>query len=129
MPMIRYESVRRYLTLSEAKLALDRGKQIEQFLGGYLAGGEPAIRYAVIRPDGDRIVANVFECLETPHPSFYDVVEFQNVEPDTDPEDFYFDSLVEAIDFLEYRNGATKDRFVNQGMICEEYKDYRLAKR
>jgi len=120
--------VRRYLRFSEAQFALNRGKQIEQFLGGYLADGEPAIRYAVVRPDDERIVATVYECFETPHPDFYDVEEFRNVEPDSDPEDFYFDSLEEAVSFLTYRNGASADKFVNEGLVDEEYRDYRKAK-
>jgi hypothetical protein len=120
--------MRRYLTLSEAKSALNRGKQIEQFLGGYLADGEAAIRYAVIRQEDERIVATIYECLEPPHPDFYDVVEFRDVEPDTDAEDFYFDTLEEAISFLKYRSGASADRYVNQGLVCEEYRDYRKAK-
>jgi hypothetical protein len=127
--MLRFLPVRRYLTPSEAKLALDRGKQIEQFLGGYLAEGEPAIRYVVVRSDGERIVGTVYECLEPLNDNFYDVVEFHNVEPDTDPEDFCFDTLEEAFSFLKYRNGVTENGFVNQGMICEEYKDFRLAKK
>ena len=120
--------MRRYLTLSETRLALDRGKQIEQFLGGYLADGDPAIRYGVIRSDDERIVATIYECLEPSHPDFYDVGEFRNVEPDTDPEDFYFDSLEEAILFLKEKCGVSADRFVNQGLVDEEYKNYRKAK-
>jgi len=120
--------MRRYLTLSEAQLALNRGKKIEQFLGGYLADGEPAIRYAIIRQDDERIVANIYEKFETPHPNFYDVGEFRDVEPDTDAEDFYFDSLEEAISFLKERCGALTDRFVNPGLVDEECRDYRKAK-
>jgi len=120
--------MRRYLTLSEAKLALNRGKNIEQFLGGYLVGTTLAIRYVVIRSDGERLIANVFECFEPEHSGFYDVGEFQNVEPDIDPEDFAFDSLEEAISFLKFRNGIDANKFVNQGLVCEEYKDYQLAK-
>jgi len=120
--------MRRYLTLSEAQLALDRGKQIEQFLGGHLVDGDPAIRYAVIRPDDNRIAATIYECFESPHPDFYDVGEFRGVYPDTDPEDLYFDSLEETVSFLKERNGVSTDRFVNQGLVCEEYRDYRKAK-
>jgi hypothetical protein len=121
--------MRRYLTFSEAQSALNRGKQIEQFLGGYLAYGDPAIRYAVVRQKDERVIATVYERFETPHPNFYDVGEFENVEPDSDPEDFYFNSLEEAIAFLKYRNGASGDTFVNQGLVDEEYKDYKLSKK
>ena len=93
-----------------------------------MAGGDPAIRYAVIRSDDERIVATIYECFEPTSPDFYDVVEFQDIDPDTDPEDFYFDSLEVAISFLEYRNGASAAKFVNQGIVCEEYRDYRKAK-
>jgi len=120
--------MRRYLTLSEAQVALNRGKQIEQFLGGYLADGDPAIRYAVVRSDDEKIIATIYERFETPHPDFYDVGEFRDVDPDTDPEDFYFDSLEEAILFLKEKCSASANRFVNQGLVDEEYRDYRKTK-
>jgi hypothetical protein len=120
--------MRHYLTLPEVEVALNRGKQIEQFLGGYLAHGDPAIRYAIIRREDEKIVVTVYESLEPLHPNFYDVVEFSNVEPDTDPEDQYFDTLEDAISFLIYDRGAAVDKFVNQGMVCDEYKDYRHDK-
>jgi hypothetical protein len=121
--------MRRYLTVPEAQSALNRGKQIEQFLGGYLADGDPAIRYAVVRQEDKKVIATVYECYETPHSNSYDVGEFRSVEPDSDPEDFYFNSLEEAISFLKYRNGASEDTFVNQGLVDEEYKDYKLSKK
>ncbi len=93
-----------------------------------MAHGDPAIRYAIIRREDEKIVVTVYESLEPLHPNFYDVVEFSNVEPDTDPEDQYFDTLEDAISFLIYDRGAAVDKFVNQGMVCDEYKDYRHDK-
>jgi hypothetical protein len=118
----------RYLTMSDAQSALNRGKQIEQFLGGYSAGGDPAIQYVVFRIEDEKTVVTIYECFETSHANFYDVGEFQTVDPDNDPEDHYFNSLEEAVSFLEERHGGVIDRFVNQGLVDEEYKDYRKAK-
>jgi hypothetical protein len=121
--------VRRYLTISEAKSALARGKQIEQFLGSFYDGQDRAIRHAVIRPEGDRIIANVYECYEPTRADFFNVGEFQNVDPDENTEDFIFGSFEEAVSFLEYRNGLSSERFVNQGLVEEEYKDFRRVRR
>jgi hypothetical protein len=120
--------MRRYLTRSECEAALNRGRQIEQFLGGYLEGCDPAIRYAVVRRENERLVATVYEHYEPSDANFFDVGEFRSVQPDSDPEDHYFDSLDEAISFLTYDRGASPDKFVNQGMVDEEYKDYAKAK-
>ena len=117
--------MRRFLTLSEAESALNRGKQIEQFLGGYLAYGDPAIRYAVIRIDKDKFTATVYERFEPSQAGFYDVGEFASVLPDDDPEDHVFDSLDQAISFLMSEYGASQEKFLNQGVVDAEYRDYR----
>jgi hypothetical protein len=90
--------------------------------------GEPAIRYAVIRRKDERIILAIYASFETPHENFYDVGEFRSVLPDDDPEEIYFGTPEEAISFLVSRKGGSAERFVNQGLIDEEYKDYRIAK-
>lgn len=119
--------MQRYLRLSEAKLTLDKGQQIEQLLSPYRAGDEQAIRYATIRRDKDKIVATVFEVIQPIQASLTDVSRFMSVKS-TPPDEFYFDTLEEACFFLEYRNGASWGKFMHQGMLSEEYRDFRAGK-
>jgi hypothetical protein len=119
--------MQRYLRLSEAKQALDRGQQIEQFLGPFRFENDMAIRYTTIHREKNKVVATIFEVLQPAQESLFEVTTFLPAR-NRPADEFHFDTLEEACSFLEYRNGASWGKFVHQGMINEEYKDYRSGK-
>ncbi len=121
--------MRRHLTLSEAEEALGRGKQVEQFLGGFRRDDDWIIRYLVIRPEKGTFVVTRYECLDEGGFVGTNIVFFTSaLHPDEDPEDFAFSSFDEAVAFAQKRFRAKTDKFVNQGVGEEEYKDYFLSK-
>jgi hypothetical protein len=116
-----------YLRLSEAKSALERGQQIEQFLGSFQAEGQMAVRYTVISREKTKVVATIYEVWQPLNSLSFDIVNFPPVK-NRPPDEFHFDTLEEACSFLEYRNGASWGKFVNQGAISDEYRAFRTGK-
>jgi hypothetical protein len=122
----------RYLAEAFALGALRRGRSIEQFLGR-AAGEVPGIRWIEIVPDEAwyRVVLHV--CGDVGGEHFCDLVEFPSLE-EGDEEDFgeqvaivaeASDALVAARDAV----GASLDRWVNQGIAGDGYRDYVRAGR
>ncbi|MBB4931193.1 hypothetical protein F4561_002013 [Lipingzhangella halophila] len=121
----------RYLTPSFAIGALHRGQEIEQFLGGFDRGEQHIIRWAALGRGKDRITLYLSEAVDAGTDSFLDVSEF----PPLDPDDESWGKVIgtaaspgEALALAEHHLGASRDRWVNQGVICSEYKDYRAAR-
>jgi hypothetical protein len=121
--------MRRHLSLSEVAAALGRGKQVEQFLGGFHRDDDWIIQYLVIRPEKGAFVVTRYECLDEGDFVGTNIVFFTSaLHPDEDPEDFSFSSLDEAVAFAQERFGANLNKFVNQDVCQEEYRDYFLSR-
>ena len=121
--------MRRYLTQAEIHAALNLGKDVEQFLGSVDVEGGPAIRYLVLCRQKERVTVNVYERFLPADSKFLDVVEFEPVDPEEDSSDHEFEKFDDAIAFAVNECGAQTDRFVNQGMVQEELKDYLNSRR
>jgi hypothetical protein len=111
--------------------ALRRGKQIEQFLGGFDHGDEHVLRWAAVGPGKDGITLYYSEVLDVGTNDFLDVTEF----PPLDPDDETWGKVIgtvddpeEALALAERELGTTHDRWVNQGVVCSEYQEYRAAR-
>jgi hypothetical protein len=120
----------RHLTSFFAVGALRRRKQIEQFLGGFDRGDDHVLRWATLGPGKNGITLYFHEVLDVGSDTFLDVTEFPPLDPDdetwgktigtvTDPE--------AALALAERELGAARDRWVNQGVVCSEYQDYRAS--
>jgi adenylate kinase family enzyme len=116
-----------YLILPYVRSALNRGDPVEQFLGGFEDGGEPAIRWIELRQEEDAVVLSLYEVYDEGGEDWLDVYEFQ---PVGDPDEFglaaehRLSTLDEAIALAVERYGASPDRFVNGSMVQDEYRDY-----
>ncbi|RNL86625.1 hypothetical protein EFW17_05430 [Halostreptopolyspora alba] len=121
----------RYLSPPLAIGALRRGKEIEQFLGGFDHGEQHIIRWATLGPGEDRVTLYLGEVVDVGTDSFLDVSEFPPLDPDEESWGKIIGAVAdpnEALALAEHHLGASQDRWVNQGVIGSEYQDYRAAR-
>lgn len=118
----------RHLTPAFAIAALGRGRQIEQFLGGAVEGEASSITFVTISPRGNAFRLSVHEVLDVGSADFLDVSEF----PPIDEAEYVGEgrslgtaaSPTDAIALAESIVSARPDRWVNQGVVSDEYADY-----
>ena len=116
---------RRYLTQSEVSSAIQRGKQVEAFLGSGEIGSGPTIRYLTVRGTTERLTAELWEVEDPRNPEFLDVYSMYPPNGDDAPNQiFSFASVEEALSELGRHFPGVADRFVNQGVIGDEYAEY-----
>ena len=116
---------RRYLTRSEVESAVRRGKQVDAFLGAGPGANPPTIRYIAVRDRSQRIYAELWEVEDLADPDFLDVYSLYPPHGDDAPEQiFVFESVAEALTELDKRFPGVSSRFVNEGVIGDEYADY-----
>jgi hypothetical protein len=149
----------RYLIPQFIRAALNRGTGVEQFLGGFVVDGHPAIRWIELRnggdddfdddedqaqdadvaeadgdddgDDGDGFVLWYYEAFDEGNENWMDVYEFGNVSGDQfEPAARHrLATLEEALALAVERYGADPARFVNPGVIQDEYRDYLMRGR
>ncbi|MDX2389540.1 MULTISPECIES: hypothetical protein [unclassified Streptomyces] len=124
----------RYLVEAFALTALRRGRSIEQFLGAAGTPEVPGIQWAELRPTAGGFVLVLHVAQDIGGENSYDLVEFPSFEQEDDEEGFgrqiaVVDDPLAAMTFAEERLGAGRDRWVNQGMAGDEYRDYVRAGR
>ena len=121
---------RRYLTSSEAAAALRRGSQIEQFLGRSNDNRRPTVRWLSAYPSGRAFELVVHHVEDIGTEGFFDVSEF----PPLDDEEYVGEGRSVAaevepgliLDAAEL-HGARPDRWVNAGVVQDEYRDSRVT--
>ncbi|GAA4522352.1 hypothetical protein GCM10023191_101600 [Actinoallomurus oryzae] len=118
----------RHLTRSFAEGALRRGRQIEQLLEAFEQDGRRGLRWTSISPatrfHGFIVSLHTVEDIDyrltvDEYPSFYE----------SDEEDFgqtigETESAEEALDLAHRELAANPARWVNQGVLPDEYNDY-----
>ncbi len=116
----------RYLIDPFLRSALNRGRNVAQFLGGFDADGEPAIRWLTLRADGGTFVLSLWEAVE-PKEVFYDVWEFKGLgdEPYEPTAEHRCKTIDDALALAGTAYGANRDRWVNESMVGDEYHDFR----
>ncbi|MDT6984243.1 hypothetical protein ACFSUJ_28170 [Streptomyces lusitanus] len=124
----------RYLTQSSALGALSRGRPIEQFLGPVGSPERPGIRYVEVRPTKTRYEIYLHTLEDVGHETFVDVVEFPPLYTDDEEEEFgrlltTCDDPLGALAAAEDVMGAGRGRWVNAGVVQDEYLDYVVAGR
>jgi hypothetical protein len=118
--------MRRYLTWHEAVSALRRGKAVEQLLPARPHHGQPTVRWLAVYPRDGLFVVGLHHVLDPCDPQFLDVTEFapvdewegvgEGVEVDNAP-------CPEHALRAAARFGAVPERWVNQFVVAEEYRD------
>ncbi|KAB2350137.1 hypothetical protein [Actinomadura rudentiformis] len=137
----------RHLTSVFASGAVGRGREIGQFLGSFDVEGRRGLRYATILPAGrfERIRVRLYEVEDLvsatvpfdEFPGFYPADDFEftasGLPLPLDPgsrDEFggrtvaETDSAEDALEVAERLLGARHDRWVNQGVLLDEYQDY-----
>ena len=119
---------RRYLSKFEISSAVKRGKQVDAFLGAGDITSAPTIRYLSVRGGIDYVTAELWEVEDPRNPDFLDVYSLYSPNGDDAPDQiFVFASVREALTELDKHFSGVSERFVNQGVVGDEYADY-LAK-
>ncbi|WP_285543737.1 hypothetical protein [Streptomyces lavendulae] len=120
----------RHLTRPFAVGALRRGKQIEQFLGGFEHEGRQVLRWLALGPGREGITIYLSEVEDAGTATYSAIDDF----PPIDPDDETWGKAIatkstpeEALDLAERELGAQPGRWVNEGVVCSEYRDYKMA--
>ncbi|MGW2788158.1 hypothetical protein ACWC3X_44630 [Streptomyces populi] len=124
----------RYLTQSFALGALSRGRPIKQFLGPAGSPERPGIRYAEVRPTKTRYEIYLHTLEDVDHETFVDVAEFPPLYINDEEEESgrlvtTCDDPLGVLATAEDVTGAGRGRWVNAGMVQDEYLDYVVAER
>jgi hypothetical protein len=122
----------RHLTYVFALGALHRGKEIEQFLGGIERDGRQGVRWIAISPDRSGVTVYLSEVVDAGTDTFHDVTEFPPLDPDEESwgrEIAVLATPEEALQVAVQELGADPGRWVNQGIVCDEYRDFRIARK
>lgn len=114
----------RHLIEFDVTANLRNGRTVEQLLAGRCEAGETVIRHLSIHRtrDGEWKVA-VYEVFDA-GPDFMDLYEFSSVDPDMHAsEETTFASVEGALAYCSEQLGARPDRYVNVGLVSEDYRD------
>jgi hypothetical protein len=119
----------RYLAPPFIRSCIGGGRPVEQFLGGCIHDGERAIRWVEIRPDPDGVTLLLYEVYDEGDEEWLDVYAFTGTDDDPDERDspaaeHHLSTLEEALSLAQELYGADPERFVNAGVIQDEYGDY-----
>jgi len=120
----------RYLTESNLMAALRRGATVEQLLGVRLDDGDRVLSWIEIDVDRQgRYVVSEHQVFDDEVDGLCDVREFERFDPDH-PYGICreFDTAQDALQYA-VGLGASLHRFVNRGLISEEYRDLRDSMR
>lgn len=120
---------RRHLTEDEARLALDRGKGVQTLLSRCERFGTSGIRWASLNKHTSGVSVWIFEVQSLPKgQQFVGVDHLSPLNPEIafgDPDVAWVSLDFEAaVAELKTRFASLPLRFVNEGMIDEEYADY-----
>ena len=125
---MRHDRNVRHLTETQSLLALKRGSRIEQMLTRSLSEGK--LRWLVLEPDRSGIALRLHHVHDTRNADFFDVYEFAAL----DEEEPHGEGRLVALYPDEHAAlrtassiGSSPDRWVNAGVLQDEYADLRQA--
>jgi len=108
--------------------AFRRGQSLEQFMGGGFDGEDQTVRWLELRPTDEGVEVWEFEVVDVGDIEFTDVSEFASIDLEAPPVAI-LPSAPEALEFAHRQLGASPERWVNSGVVGDEYRDYVLAGR
>jgi len=115
----------RYLVYEQLGANLSIGKSIEQWLPPDIHPNYIVLRMLTISKERNSTYATSYvEYFDEGNEKFTDVYAFTFLNPDEPELLNNFNSVDEALQFVLASYNATPDKFVTQGMIQDEYKDY-----
>lgn len=107
---------------------LSVGKAVEQWLSHESKEDYTVLKWLRIDKEKDsNYSVSYFECFDDGDDDFTDIYEFSSLDPDEPYVINSFNSVNEALDFAVNNYSASLERFVTDGMIQEEYVQYRLS--
>ncbi|MEV6179959.1 hypothetical protein [Streptomyces sp. NPDC052015] len=114
--------------------AMRRGRSVEQFLGPIDSPERPGVRYAEVRPARTSYEVYVHAVEDVGHENLLDLDGFPPFDQDAEEEDFgqllgTAESPQDALALAEKCTGAVRGRWVNQGVVQDEYRDFVRAGR
>ncbi|MFI6285162.1 hypothetical protein ACIBCM_10450 [Streptomyces sp. NPDC051018] len=114
--------------------ALRRGRSVEQFLGPVGSPERPGVRYAEVRAARTSYEVYVHAVEDVGHEDFLDLDVFPPLDQDAEEEDFgqllgTAEDPQDALVLAEECTGAVRGRWVNQGVVQDEYRDFVRAGR
>lgn len=114
-----------YLQNEQLRTNLSLGKTVEQWLGYKQEESYIILRWISIEKENSEYSVVYIESFDEGNEDFIDVYEFSTLDPD-EPLGLIntFSTLDEAIDFSLNEYGAEIDKFVNRGMVQQEYLAY-----
>ena len=115
--------MRRHLTERELRLALERGREVAQLLGEGEIDGARTIRYVSMWRDDDGYVVAPAEVYDDGDEELVDVLEFTPVSGDDEDERWSRHPDADTALDAAMRLGAAGDRFVDHGVLGDEYLD------
>jgi hypothetical protein len=118
----------RHLQGMHLEHAIRHGKTVEQFLGGFDHEGEPAIRYLSIRFHGGEFSLHLHELFDQGTEDYIDLYSFDYLDLPEDrfePHPIKFNSMEDALRYAHSEFGAVPERWVNQGVVQDEYADFK----
>lgn len=120
----------RYLMAEQLRANLSLGRYVEQWLPPKHYDHYTIIRYISIEKNDELTYdVNYWEQYDDGNENFIDVYSFSDVDPDEPGILNTFNSIDEALNFVMANYNTLPDKFVNRGMIQEEYRDYVKAGR
>ncbi|MGW9031006.1 hypothetical protein ACWGQ5_44520 [Streptomyces sp. NPDC055722] len=111
-----------------------RGRSVEQFLGPVGSLERPGVRYVEVRAARTSYEVYIYVVEDVGHESFLDLESFPPFDQDGEEEDFgrllgTAEDPQGALILAEECTGAVRGRWVNQGIVQDEYLDFVRAGR
>jgi hypothetical protein len=119
----------KYLTNEQLRANLSLGKTIEQWLSFESKNDYVILKWLSINKDRDlQYAVNYHECFDDGSEDFFDIYEFDPLDPDEPYVLDNFETVDRALEFAISKYNASPTKFITGGMIEEEYKNYTLNK-
>jgi len=118
-----------YIQNGQLATHLSLGKSVEQWLGATTQGDYSVIRWIGIDKGEDGAYrVSYCEKFDDGSEDFLDVYEFEDVDPDLpNGREECFPTYDEALVFCRERYQCRDEKYVNRGMVQEEYRLYLLS--
>jgi len=117
----------RYISRQSLSTYLNLGKIIEVFLGR-INDNKKILSYLEIKNiASDKIQLSTIEHYDEGSLDWLDIYDFSYVDPDGNHNKIEFDNIEEAIDFIQVKFQLKEIKFVNEGIIQDEYKDLLIS--
>ena len=119
---------RRHLTISEANSSLKNGKTIECFLGSCRRGDQPGIKWFSASRRRGNVCLKIYETADLGDEDIIDLYEIGPLNPELELEDpdeeIEFKNFDALVSHIESKFPKSSSRFVNEGVIQDEYLEF-----